>query len=183
MDSQEKDDRVDCSAATRDTICGVLGAKDQIDASLRAKIFNDIDEVSIEAELLIFGFPPADALHPSAIFKMAWNEIEGSRHFACIGAGASAAEQALHSREQRDSYEVMQSLYNVYEAKRFAELAPSVGRKTHLMVMEPFNPSSDNKGFEIVTQAGVAVLEENYKRLGPKPVDKIEIPEGVKMFG
>ena len=55
--------------------------------------------------------------------------------FCAIGSGGSNAESWLHYREQSNTVTVANTLYVLYEAKKFAEVSPGVGRRTYLYVL------------------------------------------------
>ena len=154
-----------------------LDRGEQIDASLRASIFNAIDELSIEVELIIVGFryktedEQGKPIHPFPLFRIAWGDVETHRNFTCIGAGTSAAEHMLHRREQSINRSPIETIYNVYEAKKFSELAPSVGQQTILVIC---NPAGLLRG---ITTEGLAWLDRHYQENSPRPVS-IQLPEG-----
>jgi hypothetical protein len=158
-----------------------LDRREQIDSSLRTAMLNRINDMTINVELLIVGYLPDVILgYPPAnpvIFKVIWDDVEQHEHFACIGAGAPTAEQALHRREQSNSLELGNTLYNVYEAKKLGELAPSVGSFTHMVVVEPPTKIRSSHYFNSVSSEGKKFLEDYYKRYGPKPVPRINLPD------
>lgn len=147
-----------------------LERKEQLEIGLQAKISGAIDDLTVESELILAGFPPSGLPVPRLIAKVAWEDVELQGHFACIGAGASTAERALHWRRQSERRGLAETIYNVYEAKRLGELSPLVGKWTALAVMKP-----DRQ--EVISVKGLAWLELLFRQLGPQgfPPD-IELP-------
>lgn len=58
-------------------------------------------------------------------------------NFASIGSGSYVAIPALHQREQEDSNSLLETIYNVYEAKRLSQIVPGVGLATSIDVLYP----------------------------------------------
>jgi hypothetical protein len=154
-----------------------LSRKEQIDSNLRATIFSRINDLNINAELLIFGFVPnaTSKNATSLIFKVAWDDVGQHQHFASIGAGAPAAEQVLHRRQQHDFADLPQTLYNVYEAKKLSELAPSVGPMTNMAVIEPSSGGA-TEHIRGVSTTTLTLLESHFQQYGPRFAPQIVLP-------
>jgi 20S proteasome alpha/beta subunit len=90
--------------------------------------------------------------------------------FAVIGEGGYLATAALLQREQSSVSSIPETLYNVYEAKRYAEKVPSVGKRTRISVLS-------KGGLKVVTAPGRRWLRERYKEFGPQEINY----EGLKM--
>ncbi len=58
-------------------------------------------------------------------------------NFAAIGSGAYVAIPTLHQREQDDSKSLMETIYNIYEAKGLSQIAPGGGAATSMDVLYP----------------------------------------------
>lgn len=146
------------------------------DPGIRAKICADIENLSIDVDLIIVG----GGVERLWIFRERMERIEAEINFACIGDGAEAAEQSLHRREQQESLSLNETLYHVYEAKRMGELAPTVGKKTDLSVFERSKSSDGPLPWSLypVTPEILDYLEDCYKKYGPQPIpgDGISIP-------
>jgi hypothetical protein len=56
------------------------------------------------------------------------------------------------------------TIYNVYEAKRYAEGISTVGKQTSVFI---FNPNGLKK---MLSPASLAYLDERYRALGPQPM-------------
>ena len=114
----------------------LVSGSSEIDPELRRQMLYAIAEMAIDADLLICGF---DGSVPR-LFKFEHNRLTECTQFACIGSGANAAEHSLFRREQNQHTPLSLSLYNVWEAKKFGELSPTVGQSTYTMVLGPEYP-------------------------------------------
>jgi 20S proteasome alpha/beta subunit len=83
------------------------------------------------------------------------------RNFVAIGTGATNAEAWLHFREQRSDDTIDKTLAALYEAKKFAENAPGVGKTTRLLVIQ-----NDQVRILAIT----APADEMWETYGPKPL-------------
>ena len=167
------------------TYAEFLERGDQIDSGLRSGIFGHIDSLTIEVDLLFAGFASGGKFHErSRIFRARMEEVEIHKNFACIGIGAEAAEQALHRREQVGVLPLDWTLYHVYEAKRMGELAPTVGRRTSMAVVEPGGDEEGASPYRVraVTIEGLEFLDGHYQRYGPQRVGDVTIPSDLRMF-
>jgi len=113
-----------------------------------------------QAELAIAGFIDKAPM----IVKVAGDTAWECDDFAVIGSGTAIGESSLFHREHNHHYGLDQSIYHVYEAKRLAEKAPSVGKKTMLFVV---GPGGD---MQTLRPSGFKILDEYFQRLSPRPV-------------
>jgi hypothetical protein len=82
--------------------------------------------------------------------------------FAVIGEGQYLAQSALLRRKQHDALSLHATLYNTYEAKRYAEAVGSVGKYTLQAVITPGAKRE-------LTSLGVdKQLRKSYATYGPK---------------
>lgn len=88
--------------------------------------------------------------------------IRVEENWAAIGTGSYVAIPALHQREQDNGTGLMATIYNLYEAKRLAEVVPGVGDATSLAVMYP-----DGRVMEWTTEL-FDRCKWLFERLGPK---------------
>jgi hypothetical protein len=156
-----------------------LDNSSKIDAGFRARIFDDIDNTNIDVDLIIIGFRHHGNGRPNTagLFRMILNDVQIERHFVCIGDGMSAAEQSLHRREQSESTGLTTTLYNVYEAKKLGENAPTVGGKTFLTVITPTSDEKLRFGVKVVNSKGLRALNKYYKEFGLRPVSGVELAD------
>ena len=95
--------------------------------------------------------------------------LEWVQHFAVIGSGSWLAEPSLRMREQDQNTKLGNTLYNVYEAKRQAEIGPAVGKKiTRIYILRHRRAEDAHLRAEILTQHGLMQLQELYEMYGPK---------------
>jgi hypothetical protein len=109
-------------------------------------------------ELIIAGFITAKPV----IFKISSDSVWFCEDFAVIGAGTQIAEAALFNREQSFMTGRNRSLYCVYEAKKLAEKAPGVGKKTRLYIVHP------DQSMESLESPGFQVLDAHFERFAPR---------------
>jgi 20S proteasome alpha/beta subunit len=136
--------------------------KDQIEPDTRRQLTSEIYQMQMNVELLLCGF----LSEQPSIFRFAWERLELYEHFACIGAGATAAEHSLHSRAQNYQSDLATTLYNVFEAKRSGEQAPSVGTKTIMLIGHRL--AEPGMRVTPVNKSGFTYLEKQFKKYGPK---------------
>ena len=94
----------------------------------------------------------------------AWCRVRLEKTFATIGSGASAALISLYRREHTGpDVQLMQAIYNVYEAKLSGEVSPGVGDATSITVLFPNGTCWD------LNDAGHKFMLERYRYFGPIP--------------
>jgi hypothetical protein len=159
---------------------------DKMEQSWRQRIIKEIEDLSITEELLIASIAPGLTSDKHAfIFRQRLEKIEVHENFACVGEGAEAAEQSLHRRGQVEIISLGKTLYNVYEARRMAELAPSVGKtQTLLSVVVPKEEQGKGPTWQVraVTVDAKQYLDDCIQRYGPQPVGEIALPEELMFY-
>ncbi|MCW5698038.1 MAG: hypothetical protein KIS96_15060 [Bauldia sp.] len=92
--------------------------------------------------------------------------FDGSTHlreeFVCIGDGGSLAAAILTQREHSDIHSVDQAAYQVWEAKKYSEKIPTVGKRTMMQILLP-----DGTHKSLSYKAAIR-LNELYGEYGPK---------------
>src|SRR5207249_4514755 len=104
--------------------------KSSLPDDLYREIFWEIKTHYSQAELIVAGFVGDAPL----IVKVASDSVWECDDFADVGSGTGIGEASLFHREQNFLHPLELTLYHVYEAKRLAEKAPSVGKRTKLFV-------------------------------------------------
>jgi 20S proteasome alpha/beta subunit len=131
-------------------------------------IWNDIARIEIGCQIIL---APISANW--ALFLVdADGSVEARKSFCSIGSGASSAEAWLHFREQEPSFGFMRTTVHLLEAKRFAENAPGVGKKTTLTWID--------KEKNLHIPLGCEEIEEGvWKEYGPRPTEdaKVSFPK------
>jgi hypothetical protein len=129
----------------------------------------EIARIPLDAECILAGFETISA--PTLLqIDDAWG-VKIREDFAVAGEGAYLAQSVMLHRSQVNHYTMTQtlpqSLYCVYEAKRYAERVASVGKDTWLAVCDR------DGGQQIVSTDGLAFLEEQFKKYGPRELGPI----------
>lgn len=120
----------------------------------------EITMVDIGAEFIVAGYP---AKYPLLIKTDTKGRAAIKEGFAVIGEGAYLAHASLMARELDYVAPLGRALYCVYEAKKFAEGAPSVGEDTSVFIMT-------STGERSVLAEGRKLLHKTYMEIGRKPV-------------
>lgn len=121
-------------------------------------VLQEIQDSQLGLQLIVTGF----AENRARIFVIDhYGNVSHQDNFAAIGTGASNAESMLFFRSQQVETLLPQSLYNVFEAKRFAESSPGVGEQTDILVSWPHH----NTMLSIIK---ISILYALYEKLGPK---------------
>ena len=133
-----------------------------------------IERLEIEADLIVAGF--VDKSFPYLIQVNNGGAIIRD-DYAVSGEGAYLAQSVFLHRQHIEGRGLWRTLYTAYEAKRYAERVPSVGRRTMLAVLHP-------RGISFATAAGREVLEKKFQAFGPKDLDTSladnqDVPAGV----
>jgi 20S proteasome alpha/beta subunit len=142
------------------------GAQGKIPDDTRRKIFYEIEATVPEIELLLVG-PLAGRL---ALFRYSGGKIMREDNFAAVGTGAPIAESSLFQRGQHEHCNMTDTLYNVFEAQRLANIAPGVGKNKMFAVV------TADSAIRFVTDSGEEYLAKQYQRLGPKDLDLEPLP-------
>ena len=97
-------------------------------ASLYETIASEVSRLEIGCQLILIPVPAANIRFFFTV------DVSGSvyqeQNFAAIGSGASNALAWLHFRNHSQFTNVNKTLFHVWEAKKFAENAPGVGKDT-----------------------------------------------------
>jgi len=141
----------------------------------RERYLSVIEQNKLGVDLIFAGFIDGKAV----ICELRDGELDRMSNFSVIGSGSYTAEPALHARGQTATTSLEDTLYNVYEAKRYAEKSPNVGAQTFIYVLYPPEQSEGNLVVKKITKDGYSYLRQRYRRFGPKPNVKWErLPDG-----
>lgn len=129
------------------------------------EIFRDamltVRAAHVDAQCIVAGF--ADGF-PLLLQTERNGRVAVHEEFAAVGEGAYLAQSILLHRAHSDVLPFACALYSVYEAKKYAEGARSVGSNTSIVVHH-----KDGRR-EIVNVGGFSALDKHYKLYGPKPI-------------
>jgi 20S proteasome alpha/beta subunit len=99
---------------------------------LYESVCNDVARIEIGCQLILIPVVARNCFY----IADSDGSISIRKHFAAIGSGSSNAEAWLHFREQEKFTKPASTIIHLLEAKRFAENAPGVGKKTHLALID-----------------------------------------------
>lgn len=125
-----------------------------------------IADINLRASLIIVGWIDT---FPCIIETTDKCTAHMREDFATIGEGAYLAQASLLQREQGYNMDLSATLYNVYEAKRYAERLPSVGPTTSITVVR-----EDGIEYHVGAKAGTR-LETLYEKFGPQQTDASQL--------
>jgi 20S proteasome alpha/beta subunit len=132
----------------------------------------DITGMLSRVEMILMGFTEGDV--PQLCQISASGNVSLHERFSAIGEGGRLAEAVLLRREQQDTLNIEETLYNIYEAKRYAERVATVGTDTEMFVMT--EPNLRN-----VTPNGYEQLSAMFEKFGPKDVEGLVIDPGTAL--
>ena len=130
----------------------------------------EIEMTVLDAELIVAGFE-SDTF-PVLVKAHSKDGALIKEEFACIGEGAYLAQASLMSRSYSETMDFNMALYIVYEAKRFAEGAPTVGRATSIAIVR------QDGQVDSITPEGIATLAAYYGRFGRKAPAEVTFNAG-----
>ena len=141
--------------------------KEKLPADMFTEAMRHIKSIDLNAELIIAGFIEKSV----EIYQCESNgEAYPVEDFAVIGEGSYLAQATLMRRSQSYVRSLDETLYNVYEAKRYAESVGSVGTATSLTVLHPDGRAA------IVNSNTRVNLRTLFQEYGPK-----NLPDGFKL--
>lgn len=93
-----------------------------------------LSQHNLQLDILIAGLDDTGAhlyvaTHPGTLLSL------GTMGYAAIGSGGLHASIGLSLRKQSKTLSLAQTLYNVFEAKKAAEVAPGVGKETDMDII------------------------------------------------
>lgn len=132
------------------------------------QVLMDIRGIDLGMEGIITGFNAYD--YALIIEFDSRGQTSIREDWATVGSGSLLASASLSHRQQVDVRDPRQSLYIVYEAKKYAERVGSVGKQTTLNILAPSGE------VRRITPEIKEALDGLFKKLGPQPIP-VEIEE------
>lgn len=126
----------------------------------------EIEMIRIEAEFIIVGYLLG---FPALIRTDTKCGASIRENFVAIGEGAYLAQASLLNREQRDLNSLGETIYGVFEAKKFAEGAPTVGKATGVSIFHKDGTQ------EFITGEGLVFLDQTHAKLTRRSIPELEI--------
>lgn len=109
--------------------------QEDIKNPIMGAILQKIFEFQLKTTMMVVGFEKRKGLI-SVIDETGfqdWTEF----HFHAIGSGSLQAMNTLMFQHHSINEDLLSTVYNVYKAKRNAEVAMGVGKETELLIFEP----------------------------------------------
>lgn len=137
------------------------------------EVMQHVARADLGASFIIAGFIDGEA-------EIYYTETNGTakaaNHYAIIGEGEYVAQSALLRRQHTGLYFLDHTIYHVYEAKRLAEMVPSVGKETVITVID-----SDSECY-FLTSEYLERLEKWFDEYGPQRITNVHF-EGEAFIG
>ena len=147
--------------------------KDKLSPDLYHDALQRISSIDLKSEFIIAGFI---ADHPELYHTDAKGKASALNEFAVIGEGRILAESCLIRRGQEDVRSLEETLYNVYEAKKYAEAVTSVGEQTIITI---FSKDGQARMLSVNYKTQLAAL---YTKYGPKIVPNDLVLKGFRFY-
>jgi hypothetical protein len=131
--------------------------------------FIEIGALELGAEFIIAGFANG---FPFLLEADTFGKTKARDDFAVVGSGASLAQSVMMHRAHTDVHTYEETLYCVYEAKKYSEGQPNVGENTNIFTMR-----SDGS-MSMLKPEGHNWLRERFAEFGPRKIpDAIPCPD------
>jgi 20S proteasome alpha/beta subunit len=143
--------------------------KDKIDPTVWSGIWNDIKKMTLDCQLIICTFIDGEPyIYQVEEDGKAWRDD----NFVSIGTGSTIANSLLCFRQQDEENSLIHTLYNVFEATRFAYKAqsPGVGKQHAFSILYAGEAGKVNSFY--ITNKGQDTLKAWYSEYGPKETSK-----------
>ena len=120
-----------------------------------------IHRLDIRTDFIVAGFAGKFGV---IIEASADGEASIREEFATVGSGSHLAAASLLHRQYTDVNTLPECLYSIYEAKRYSERTPTVGKRTSLSILTPGGI------LRRVSQEGLSNLGDQFKKYGPQNI-------------
>jgi hypothetical protein len=141
-----------------------LKGKKEFPESVILDTYVELRKVTLGASLIVAGFVQRnDSMKPLICKVDRSAQVTVTDHFEAIGEGLYVANPPLLRRQYNSDVSVMDAIYRLYEAKKLAEIVPSVGEDTSVDILFPTGEMQqlrDPQGFDII--------EKMFRKYSPK---------------
>lgn len=141
--------------------------KTQLPDDLFREAVFEISKLQLKAEFIIAGFVYED--DPILAETYADGSIALKEMFACIGESAYLATASLMNREFMGVSPEKTAIYQIFEAKTYAQRVTSVGEYTSIYIIDK------NRKRRSLTSKGITYLRAKVEELGPKKIERAKI--------
>jgi len=117
-------------------------------------IINRVKRINLATQILLIGFDKSGGKSEAQITEIRQNNISDYRtlNFHTIGSGAMQAFNTLLFQGQHRTENLLTTIYNVYKAKRNAEVLEGVGNETDIFVLHNDGCVDLNAHLEVLKQ-------------------------------
>jgi hypothetical protein len=124
------------------------------------RILETVSNFSLQTSILLVGFDNEGKAQISEIDEKSYADYRDI-HFHAIGSGSTQALNTLLFQKHCKSKDLKTAIYNVYKAKRNAEVVVGVGKETEVIILnkEGFQELKEDK---IIKLSNIYDLELNY---------------------
>ena len=130
--------------------------KQQIPNQFIQNMLEEISEYDLKTTIMLIGFKDDDNAEITAITH-SYCIDQRDMNFNSIGNGGDQATNTLLFSQHDKKDSLLKTIYEVFKAKRNAEVKPGVGKKTELMVLRK------DKGFIRITDDQIKILDRIYQ--------------------
>lgn len=129
-------------------------------------ILKRIEQENVELHILVCGLDEGGP-HIYRIFDPGISKCFDSLGFNAVGSGEMHAISYMISKKCSPSMKLNEAVYNLFVAKKKAEVAPGVGESTSIAII-------NKKGITYLNETQLSILSETYKR-GESSTEEIPI--------
>lgn len=150
----------------------------QVPPQLYIGIDQQVFQYNLGTEFLIAGVDGAGAhvswVHYHGMQGAGWLETFDKIGYNSVGSGGPHAAISLHFAGQHRDESLARTVFNVFRAKKIAEIAPGVGAQTDVAIVDA--------AITYLTDAQIAELDELHKKTLPQQISDKDIAEIDKFF-
>ncbi|MDD5191986.1 MAG: hypothetical protein PHH54_06780 [Candidatus Nanoarchaeia archaeon] len=119
-------------------------------------ILQTISEFNLKTSILLVGFDEKCEAQICEINESGYSDYRDI-HFHAIGSGSIQALNTLLFQNHAKKHDLKTTIYNVYKAKRNAEVANGVGRETEVLILKK------GMGLATLTEEQLNILDRIYQ--------------------
>ncbi len=131
--------------------------KNEIKNPFVQNIIQSIAEFNLKTSILLVGFDEKGEAQISEIDEKGFADYRDI-HFHTIGSGSVQALNTLLFQNHAKKHDLKTTIYNVYKAKRNAEVANGVGRETEVLILK------NNCDLELLKEEQLKILAGIYEK-------------------
>jgi hypothetical protein len=145
--------------------------KERLPEDLFRQTSYDVASQDMSVELILIGYYD----NRFRLFKLSDGRVTSCTGFAVIGSGSYIAEPCFYQREHKEYDSVGKAVYTQYEAQTLGSIAPGVGKRFSIAVLE-YVPDQERVVPKVLLEHdGMKIMEGYFKKWGPKPVENFHL--------